>query len=311
METDRAIYGKLRFAHRRLCSLHYHKKNDTRLFYLTNVTKRRCTPLHTFHFCSKMRYHHVLQLVLVIVLGHHVRELSALRCARKCLTGIVPLGTSHPFLEPCTVVDVDPATTECTAAVAIKLTESVVLGYLDIQPRTTSRPSSLEVILDFNMDSTVSMINYTCSMSDNCDQEFVVETVGSPKWAQLNETKTHAEIASLLFEPSFTRRNFTCAHQITCERPYDNCQAHLIQDATAAAVHSTEFDNNYNCTFNHRTEIGVVQYFNRPGFNRSVATHVYCNKNGCNEQSVVERAYEIIHTEFILPFNYSRFVSEN
>jgi hypothetical protein len=171
--------------------------------------------------------------------------------------------------------------------------------------------ATLVTMLDFNRHSTGSMINYTCSTIDNCDQEFVLESVGSSKWSQLNETKTREKITSLLIDDTLSEKNFTCAHNITCQTPSANCRADYIQESFYPHSNTTKFNNNYECIFNYMTEIGVSHYYNRPSENSTTVTYVTCDKDQCNERETVERAYNIIQNEFNLPLNYSQFIPKN
>jgi hypothetical protein len=254
-----------------------------------------------------MKYHHVLLFISLILHGQYIDHVNALRCAKNCWFGPVEPGNKHPFLEPCHTIEIDPQTTECTAAIAIRFSENLLLGVVDTRPRVTNMSATLETIVDFNIHSTVSMINYTCTTTDDCDQQFVLESVGSSKWSQLNVTKTREKITALLIDESFTIKNLTCAHNITCNTFYNNCQADYIQESLSPHSNTTKFDNNYKCIINHLTEIAVFHYFNSPSGNHTTVTEVMCNRNKCNERETVERAFNIIQDEFTLPLNYSQF----
>jgi len=281
-----------------------------KIIFSSNSDKQKCTK-HYLHHHTKMAYHCVLLFILFIVYGQNIDKINTLRCAKSCWFGPVELGNKHPFNTPCNIIEIDPTTTECTAAIAIRLSENILLGVLDTKARVSNMSATLETILDFNKHSTVSMINYTCTTRDNCDQEFVLESVGSSKWSLLNETKTRAKITSLLIDETFSEKNFTCAHNITCQVPYDNCQADYIQESLSPHSNTTKFNNNFKCIINHMTEIAVFHYFNRPSENYTTVTNVMCNKDKCNERETVERAFNIIQNEFTLPLNYSQFIPKN
>lgn len=167
-------------------------------------------------------------------------------------------------------------------------------------------------MLDMNRHNTgSSMLNYTCTLTDNCDQEFVFETIGSSKWSQLNEISTREKISSLLIDDSFAEKNFTCAHNTSCQVPYDNCRADYIQQSIYPHTNTTTFNNNYECIINYLTEIVVFNYFEVPSANHTTATYLMCDRNQCNERDTVERAFSILQNEFTLPLNYSQFMPKN
>jgi hypothetical protein len=256
----------------------------------------------------KMKYLHVLLSTLIFLYIVHNEYVQAIRCANNCWFGPVQLGSHDPFRIPCDVIDINPSTTECTAAIAIKLSEGRVLGFLNTRARTTNMTSTLKVALGFDMRGTRSLINYTCTTTDNCDQDFVRESVGSAQWKQLNDTKTRAEISSLLFDSSLSTKNFTCAHDVICQVPYNNCEAEYTIDTSSSDVNRTQFDNNFTCIINRVTEIYVFHYLTVPIQQHTIETKIMCNKNHCNEKENVERAYEIIENGYVLPLNYSQFL---
>ncbi|CAF1514304.1 unnamed protein product [Adineta steineri] len=255
-----------------------------------------------------MLYYHVAFFMLFIIYNQNIHQLNSVRCAKNCWFGPVAPGSQHPFPEPCNTIDIDPITTECTATIAIKLSDNSLLGVLDTKPRTSNMSAKMEIFLEFNRHSTISMINYTCTTADHCDRDFVLESIGTSKWTQLNETKTRAKITSLLIDPTFSKKNFTCAHNITCEAPYDNCQADLMIKTFTSKSNITEFSNNYKCIINHLTAIGIFYYFNAPSNEYNTVTEVMCNKNDCNQREIVEQAYNIIQNEYMHPLNYSQFI---
>lgn len=257
-----------------------------------------------------MKYYQILFFTLFILDSVNLGQVNAIRCAQNCWFGPVEPGSKHPFTVPCDTIEVDPQTTECTVAIALRLSENVLLGVVDTRPRITNKSATLTTLLDFNVHSTVSMINYTCSTTDDCDQEFVLQSVGSSKWSQLNATKTREKVVALLIDESFTVKNFTCAHDVTCESFYENCQADYIQESLSPHSNTTKFDNNYKCIINHLTEIAIFDYYTLPDRNHTTVTEVMCNRDHCNERETVQQALNIIQNEFPLPLNYSQFMPD-
>lgn len=255
-----------------------------------------------------MKYHHALFFTLFTLFSENIDSVSTLRCADKCWFGPVEPGSQYPFTVPCNTIDVDPRSFECIVTIAIKVSDNELIGLADARPRATSMPATLITIVDFNRHSTGSLINYTCSTNDDCDQQFVLQSIGSSKWSQLNVTKTREKITALLIDESSTVKNFTCAHNATCETFYNNCQADYIQESLSPRSNTTKFDNNYKCIINHLTEIAVSHYFTAPNQNHTTVTEVMCNRDHCNEREAVERALNIIENEFTLPLNYSQFM---
>ena len=263
---------------------------------------------HPFHHCVSMEYYNRLLLSLLLVLGGHIYRMEALLCAKNCWVGPVKLGSKDPFPVPCNIIEVDPTTTECTVALAMRLSESRVLGVIDAKPRATNMSATLKVFLDFNAHSTVSMVNYSCTTNDNCDQEFAREVISSSGWNQLNETKTRSEITSLLFDPSFIPRNFSCANNISCRGFYENCEAELILKSSTPNVNTTVFANDFKCIINHATEVGVYHYYQTPEEDLSAVITVFCNRDQCNRRETVDQVYNIVQNEYILPLNYTGFI---
>ena len=255
-----------------------------------------------------MKYYHVLLVAFFILCQKNVDQVSAIRCAQNCWFGPVEPGSKHPFTVPCDTIEIDPQTTECTAAIAIRLSDNSLIGIVDTRPRITNMSATLTTLLDFNVHSTVSMINYTCSTTDDCDQQFVLQSVGSSKWSQLNVTRTREKVVALLIDESFTVKNFTCAHDVTCKSFYENCQADYIQQSLSPQSNTTKFDNNYKCIINHLTEIAIFDYYTYPDRNHTTVTEVMCNRDHCNERETVQRVFEIIQDEFTLPLNYTQFI---
>ncbi len=65
---------------------------------------------------------------------------------------------------------------EYIAARGIRLSDNLLLSVIDAKPRVTNMSSTLEIAHSFSERSTVTMINYTCTTTDNCDQEFVLQS---------------------------------------------------------------------------------------------------------------------------------------
>lgn len=252
--------------------------------------------------------HRSLAFLLAILCGLNIGQLSTLLCAKKCWVGPVQLGSKEPFLVPCDVVEIDPTISECTATLAIRLMQNEVLGLVDIQPRVTNTSATLKVALDFNIHSTVSMINYTCTSTDHCHEEFVRESIGASGWTQLNVTKTSMEVASLLIDSSFDSKNFTCAHDVQCRSFYENCQADMRHRYKNGHWEQVTFNNNFTCIINHLTEMGMLFDFSTSTNENIIESAVFCNRDQCNDRKTVVKAFDLIMTEYFLPLNYSQFI---
>ncbi|UJR16736.1 hypothetical protein I4U23_003636 [Adineta vaga] len=258
-----------------------------------------------------MSLHYVALLTLLIMCTQHIREINSLRCARDCEFGPIKPGSKNPFHAPCDTIEIDPQTTECTVELIIKLSHSIIFGVLDTKPRQSNMSATLKTFLNLNLHSTNSMINYTCTINDNCDQEFVIESVSSSKGSQLNETQIRTEISSLLIDPTLDENNFTCAHNVMCQTAGYNCQADMTMTTLTSKSSIINFNNSFPCIPNYLTAIGIFYYFNSPSNFYETRTSVYCNRQNCNQRETIEQAYNIIQNQYMLPLNYSQFIPTN
>ena len=244
--------------------------------------------------------------LFIIIFCQNIYQVSTLRCAHACSVGPIALGSPDPITTPCNTNDNDTATTMCTVSLSINFETSYIRGSLIEKPREVDKSSSLHLNHRFVPHKTITFIDYQCATADDCDQDFVRETISSSKWAQLDETKVQADIISLLFKTTSTNDTLTCANNRICSSN-EHCSAQFTHNSSASQIN---FNDNFPCNNTSASTVIFNQYFSAPGDNQGWTMDVFCNKDGCNQRNTVEQVHNILRDNFTLPLNYSAFTPD-
>ncbi|CAF3846215.1 unnamed protein product [Rotaria sordida] len=245
----------------------------------------------------------------ILIFCQNIDQVNALRCAHSCSIGPIALGSSNPIKNPCNTIDINITTTFCSVFLTINYETSYIHGTLHEKSRLVNKLSILDLSSIMLPSKTITFINYYCATTDDCDQEFIRETISSSKWFQLNETKVRTDITSLLFKTNSSTENIICDNNSIC--PWnENCYAQFIQNSSILQINQIDFNNKYPCNNISSSQVNIKQSFSTPGDNQDLMIEIYCNKNRCNQQKIVEQVYNIFRNDFNLPFNYSAFISK-
>jgi hypothetical protein len=243
-------------------------------------------------------------LLLIIICCQNIDQVNTLRCAHACAFGPISFGSADPIKTPCNTVDINTTTTVCSVLLNINFQTSFIRGSLNEQTRVESKSSILHLSSTLFPHSIITSINYHCSTTDDCDQDFVRETVSTSKWSQLNGTKVRTDVTSLLFQTDSSIDNLICANNVICSWN-ENCYAQRFQNSSVSQMNQIDFNNTFLCDTALSPQVSFEQNFKSPDDNRDETMKIYCNKNGCNEQKPVEQVHNIFRNDFILPLNYS------
>jgi hypothetical protein len=249
-------------------------------------------------------------LFFIIFVCQNIDQVNTLRCAHSCTIGPARFGSLHPIKTPCDTVDVNTNTTICSVFLAINFETAHIQGAMNEKRRLVNESSILHLESSFEFDESMTFINYQCSTTDNCDEDFVRETVSSPKWFQLNETKVRAEITELMFETDFITDRIICDNSLICLHD-EQCVAELNENRSSSQDNRVYFNNEFQCDMTSESLVRVDQHFHAPGSYQDMIMKVYCNKNKCNERKIVEKVFNIIRNDFVLPVNYSAYIIHN
>jgi hypothetical protein len=153
----------------------------------------------------------------------------------------------------------------------------------------------------------MTFINYQCSTTDNCDEDFVRETISSSKWFQLNETKVRADITALIFEKDVITDELICDNNLRCLRD-EQCVAELIENRSLSQMNSIYFNNEFPCNTILDSQVRFDQHFHAPSAYQDMIMKVYCNKNKCNQRKIVEKVFDIIRKYFYFYMYFSDWI---
>ena len=247
-----------------------------------------------------------MHLACLMLLGCQILSRSAaLRCAHTCAFGPVTMGTSDPIKTPCNTRDVNTTQSVCSVLLTVNFQTSFIRGSLVDKPRSTDQSSSLSLSFTIMPAITLLSIDYRCATTDDCDQDFVRETIGSTQWLQLNETKLRADVSSLLFRTNVSTADVSCANRVTCPSTA-YCRAKLTHNSS---VDQMEFRNDFPCDDTSSVQVTFKQHFYTSETIHDDTLETNCDKNQCNERSTIGQVYEILRKDFPLPLNYSTYLN--
>ena len=249
----------------------------------------------------------VKEIFIIIFFCQNIDQINTLRCAHSCSIGPAPFGSLDPIKIPCDTVDVNITTTICSVFLVVNFDEAHIQGALNEKRRSTNESSILHLDLSFEPDETMTYINYQCSTTDNCDEDFVRETISSTKWFKLNETKVRADITALMFEDELSSDRLICDDDLVCLRN-EKCVAELTENSSISQINRIYFNNKFPCGTFSDAEIRFDQHFHAPGAYQDTIMKVNCNKNKCNQRRTVDQVFNIIRNDFVLPLNYSAYI---
>ncbi|CAF1623660.1 unnamed protein product, partial [Rotaria sp. Silwood1] len=224
----------------------------------------------------------------IIIFFQQINSVNTLRCAHSCSIGPIALGSPDPIKNPCHTVDINITNTFCSVFLTINFETSYIHGTLHEKTRLVNKLSILDLSSIMFSSKTITFINYYCATTDDCDQEFIRETISSSKWFQLNETKVRTDITTLLFKTNSSTENIICDNNSICLWN-ENCYAQFIQNSSSSQINQINFNNKYSCDNMSSSQVTIEQSFSTPGDNHDLMIKIYCNKNGCNQQKIVEQ----------------------
>jgi hypothetical protein len=246
-------------------------------------------------------------LFLFIIFCQNIDQVNTLRCAHSCPFGPISLGSSDPIKNPCNTIDINTDITVCSVFITINFETSYIHGTISEKRRSEDKSEILHLSSILGPYKTLTFINYYCTTTDDCDQNFVRETVSTSKWFQLNETKVRTDITSLLFQTNSSSDKLICANDLNCSSN-ENCYAQLFQNSSASQTNPIAINNKFPCENTSPSQITFEQNFKSPGKNQDMTMNIYCNKDECNQQNTVEQIYNILRDGFTLPLNYSAYI---
>lgn len=252
-------------------------------------TKAFSVPLATVFFCG---------LFLIPV--------SSLRCAHDCELDAVPFNTTDPFKTPCQTMEVDGSTSVCFVFLNVDYRDRTISAGFNAK-HSNILSSALRVRSTLFPHMIETFISYQCSITDNCDQEFVRETISSDKWDDLKEGELREKLNSLLYNRDESVEQILCDNHLVCER-FEHCEAELIRNDTLAQPERFIFNNKFLCNNASDGKVVYDQHFYENGKDSFAMLEVICNKNGCNDERTVRAVYETLAHDFVLPLNYSQYI---
>jgi len=251
----------------------------------------------------------LMQILCLTLSILFIRSTYSLRCAHDCLVIDIKFGEQHPFKHPCKTIDVDGHSTVCSVFLTVNYNEKVMSGVLTKVPAKMDGPSTLSVKSDLYPRALTTFISYHCSHKDDCDQEFVRQTIGSNQWSQLNLTALHDDLIALLYKEESTE-NTTCDNHLICE-PFGLCNAELILNKSVSRPNQYTFNNKFPCDLQSENQVKYDEWFSEVFDNSHTSIKVFCNKDKCNNEQIVRQVQNLIQQNFKLPFDYSRYTPKN
>ena len=121
--------------------------------------------------------------LLIIFFCQNIDPVTTLRCAHFCAIESTSFGTPDPIKTPCNTTDIDTNTTICSVFLVINYRARTISAVLNERSRTIDKLSTLHLSSKILPEFTETFINYQCATTDECDQDFVRETISSTKMA--------------------------------------------------------------------------------------------------------------------------------
>jgi hypothetical protein len=252
----------------------------------------------------------LLLFSLVCIYFQSFSHVNSLRCAHSCAFGPVPFGSIDPIKTPCNTRDINVTHTVCAVLLTVNFQTLTIRGSLNDRERTRYSSSSLLLSFATVPGRTSLSITYTCTTTDDCDQEFLRETIGSSKWLQLNETQLRADISSLLFRNESFSGNVICANDLICSSDA-NCYARSVYNSSTSSTNHVQFDNRFPCDTTSTVELHFKQQFYTSIDDREETIETHCNTHECNRQETLQHIQDLFRKQFQLPLNYSAYTMTN
>lgn len=244
---------------------------------------------------------------IITLLCQNINHAGTLRCAHSCSIGPIALGSPDPIKPPCNTVDINSNTTSCSVFLTINFETSYVHGTLYEKPRPENKLSTLSISSTVWSSKTLTFINYYCATSDDCDQDFVRETISSANWSRINETKLRSDLDVLLFRINASDQNIICDNDLICTST-QHCYGELIQNNSNSHNHHVDYNNKYPCDNASSSQITIEQSYSAPDQRDTTIIKIYCNRDGCNQRKIGEQVFNVVRNNFNLPLNYSAYL---
>jgi hypothetical protein len=243
-----------------------------------------------------MKFFHPILLVFLL---QQVSFIDSLRCALQCSFVAFPLNVTLPT-GACKHEERDDA--QCTVTVEIDFKEGYISGELNIGRRTGIASLRTETKFQLETNSVMVTVWYTCTMSDNCDFDFLNELMTN-KMAELNATYIQQKLINLLYTSTCNPADIQCTDSVCPSNRF--CQAYL-ENVMMQQYNSTYINGSLPCADITPTGglLKITQSF-LPFASQAAEMFIRCNQKECNNNKTILEAYALIRNEFTLPINYS------
>ncbi|CAF1238062.1 unnamed protein product [Adineta steineri] len=242
-------------------------------------------------------------LILSILLLN--RSVESIQCSKNCSFSQLSLNSSFPS-DLCSSSNESNNDTnaQCEVKLSIDLNNNLVNGSFDFNIKPLWQHNELEIITFFSLtDTSVKIdITYTCSMSDNCDIEFVRQTLTS-KLASLQLESVRQTLANRLYNSTNTRY-ILCSNKGFCSPNTSFCHGMYIRQN---ATYSDQEDVRRGCLLSidslNVTWTQTYTPYTRYGLINTGS--YYCNIPMCASDSVILETFQWLTINYTLPVNVS------
>lgn len=236
----------------------------------------------------------MLRIALILLLSVSNQLVYGLICATNCS---FTTQFDNIIIPSCNVVNKSSTQQSCQIELSINYTSGSIVGHLEAQQ--SSLPFQLYLVSSFSLydDTSYLLIGLDCSTTDNCDQEFLKETLNIQWLRMQNYAKNIREtLAGSLFNASDLRPNDTCAKDQPCTADgFCTVQYRLNMDGTTL-MFSSKCANSMNQPELHWSQI----YSEESSFEELYYT---CNTPFSRNQTFAQAIVEVIKINYVVPVN--------
>ncbi|CAF1007381.1 unnamed protein product [Adineta ricciae] len=249
---------------------------------------------------SRLFFFFVFTILFVIPYVH------SLRCWNNCTFQGLHLNTSVPS-DLCTSLNQSNNDTDqtCQVKLTIDPIQNLVNGSFISGKRTILNGDHLLVRTHFplNDSSVIINIDYTCSVNDYCDIEFVRETLSSA-WNKVPIKSIHKQLVSRLYDPNNTDVPVQCSNNNSCSNNTTYCFGSYVC-TTEVSNNNYFIDSECTQTDEIRGIIWRKRYFTSHASNSINTGTYFCNKPHCASDTSIGDTFQWLDREYILPLNIS------
>jgi hypothetical protein len=231
---------------------------------------------------------------------------ESIRCLNNCTFQNIPMNSSISS-NICASSDESKNLTNqlnsCVVSLIIDFTTGLVNGSFNVEEPPAESSDYLFIITTFSLNDTSVKVNieYDCSVSNDCDLQFVRETL-SPAMAAVQVEPLRQKLVTGLYNPNNTGP-VKCSNNGACPQNRSLCYAEYThENVTYGGLEKIH----HRCVNSVAPKVDWLQLYtpySQSGLHHNGVLH--CNTPNCDSNSAMLETFRWLAREYILPLNVS------